>query len=126
MHELSVATAVLNTAVKHADGRRVTLVSVQTGAMRQVVPESLRFYWEIVSRDTACEGATLELVEVAARLRCRDCGDEWSPELPVFRCPGCAGADVEVSAGEELSVDYIEVSEASEASETEAACTAPR
>ena len=54
----------LNTAVKHADGRRVKHVCVQTGALRQVVPESLRFYWEIVARDTECEGATLELVEV--------------------------------------------------------------
>jgi hydrogenase nickel incorporation protein HypA/HybF len=120
MHELSVASAVLNTAIKHADGRRVKLVSVQAGALRQVVPESLRFYWEIVARDTACEGAALELVEVAARLRCRDCDRRWSPELPVFRCPGCGGAGVEVAAGEELSVDYIEVEE------EEAACTAPR
>ena len=63
MHELSVASAVLNTAVKHADGRRVKNVCVQTGALRQVVPESLRFYWEIVARDTECEGATLELLE---------------------------------------------------------------
>ncbi len=120
MHELSVASAVLNTALKHADGRRVTHVCVETGALRQVVPESLRFYWEIVARDTKCEGATLELIEVRAQLRCRDCAAEWSPELPVFRCPGCGGADVEVAAGEELSVDYIEVEE------TEAACTAPR
>ncbi len=120
MHELSVASAVLNTAVKHADGRRVTLVALEAGALRQVVPESLQFYWEIVSRDTECEGATLALHEIAALLRCRDCGCEWSPELPRFRCPRCAGAAVEVAAGEELSVDYIEVDS------REAACTAPR
>jgi hydrogenase nickel incorporation protein HypA/HybF len=123
MHELSVASAVLNTAVKHANGRRVTNVCVETGALRQVVPESLRFYWEIVARDTECEGATLELVEVQARLRCRDCDREWSPELPVFRCPGCGGARVDVAAGEELSVEYIEVDETEE---REAACIAPR
>src|ERR1700735_5502690 len=106
-----VAPAGRNTAGKHADGRRVKFVSVQTGALRQVVPESLRFYWEIVARDTECEGAALELVEVQARLRCRDCDREWTPELPVFRCPGCAGAAVDVAAGDELSVDYIEVEE---------------
>src|SRR5580693_9611973 len=120
MHELSVASAVLNTAVKHADGRRVKHVCVHTGALRQVVPESLRFYWEIVARDTECEGATLELIEVQARLRCRDCDREWTPELPVFRCPGCGGAEVDVAAGEELLVDYIEVEETEE---REAACT---
>jgi hydrogenase nickel incorporation protein HypA/HybF len=120
MHELSVASAVLNTAVKHADGRRVKHVCVQAGALRQVVPESLRFYWEIVARDTDCDGATLDLQEIEALLRCRGCAREWSPDLPVFRCPSCGGSDVEIAAGEELSVDYIEVEE------TEAACTAPR
>jgi hydrogenase nickel incorporation protein HypA/HybF len=120
MHELSVASAVLNTAVKHADGRRVKHVCVQAGALRQVVPESLRFYWQIVARDTDCEGATLDLQEIEALLRCRGCAREWSPDLPVFRCPKCGGSDVEIAAGEELSVDYIEVEE------MEAACTAPR
>jgi len=133
MHELSVATAVLNTAVKHAEGRPVTLVAVQTGALRQVVPESLRFYWEIVARDTECAGAALDLVEVEARLRCGACAHEWSPDLPVFRCGECGGADVEIVSGEELCVDYIEVVAPSagpaatgETAETEAACTAPR
>jgi hydrogenase nickel incorporation protein HypA/HybF len=120
MHELSVAGAVLDTALRHADGRRVTAVNVRAGALRQVVPESLRFYWGIVARDTGCEGAVLEVEEVAARLRCRDCARQWSPELPVFRCPGCGATGVEVAAGDELYVDYIEVSD------TEAACTAPR
>ena len=125
MHELSVATAVLNTAVKHARGRPVTLVAVQTGALRQVVPESLRFYWQIVARDTGCAGATLELTEVGARLCCGGCGHEWSPELPVFRCGACGGADVEIVSGDELCVDYIEVEDTS-TQEREAACTAPR
>jgi hydrogenase nickel incorporation protein HypA/HybF len=120
MHELSVATAVLNTALKHARGRPVTVVAVQAGALRQVVPESLRFYWQIVARDTDCERARLELTEVEARLRCSGCGHEWSLEVPVFRCGVCGGADVEVASGDELCVDYIEVDE------MEAACTAPR
>jgi hydrogenase nickel incorporation protein HypA/HybF len=120
MHELSIATAVLNTALKHADDRRVTAVRLRAGAMRQVVPESLVFYFEIVARDTACEGATLELEQIDARLRCRDCEREWSPQIPAFRCPDCGSASVAVTAGDELEVDYIEVEE------QEAACTAPR
>jgi hydrogenase nickel incorporation protein HypA/HybF len=119
MHELSVATAVLNTALKHAEDRRVSVVSVRAGAMRQVVPDSLRFYWEIVARDTTCEDAELELVEVATELRCAACERRWSPQIPAFRCPDCGSADVLVLAGEELEVDYIEVEE------REAACIAP-
>jgi hydrogenase nickel incorporation protein HypA/HybF len=120
MHELSVATAVVNTACKHADERRVTLVSLRVGKLRQVVPASLSFYWEIVARDTICEGARLELIEIDPRLLCRTCTREWEPLYPAFRCPDCASADVEVVAGEELEVDYIEVED------KEAACTGPR
>ncbi len=120
MHELSIATAVLNTALKHADDRAVTVVSVRIGRLRQVVPDSLAFYFEIVARDTPCQGAELRCSEVEMALRCRGCEHGWSPELPVFRCPACDSADVEICSGEELEVDYIEVED------KEAACTAPR
>jgi hydrogenase nickel incorporation protein HypA/HybF len=111
MHELSISEAVVATAIKHAAGRQVTLVSMTTGALRQVVPESLAFYFEIVARDTVCEGARLEQALVAARLRCA-CGEQWEPEIPAFRCPACGGSDVEVIAGNELEVESIEVEEA--------------
>ena len=120
MHELSIATAVLETALRHADGRPVSTVAVRTGAMRQAVGDSLAFYFEIVARDTPCEGAELTLTEVATELHCRDCATRWSPEIPAFRCPRCGGAQVEITAGEELEVEYIEVEQ------EEGACTAPR
>ncbi len=120
MHELSVATAVLNTALKHSDERRVSVVNLRVGRMRQVVPDSLRFYFEIVARDTACEGAALELEEIEVELRCRDCERSWSPQIPAFRCPDCASANVEVAAGEELEVQFIELED------RETTCTAPR
>jgi len=125
MHELSVATAIVETAVRHADGRAVTAVSVRVGRLRQVVPDSLSFYFEIVSRDTPCEGARLELSDIALRLRCERCGAEWEPETPLFRCARCPSAPVSVVAGEELEVEYIEVEVPPQrAGEQEAACTA--
>jgi hydrogenase nickel incorporation protein HypA/HybF len=120
MHELSIADAVVNTACAHAAGRPVSVVSMRVGRLRQVFPESLRFYFDIVARDTVCQGARLELTEIELRLRCGDCGARWSPELPVFRCPDCGSADVTIEAGQELEVDYIEVDE------QEAQCIGPR
>ena len=43
MHELSVSSAIVDTAIKHAAGRRVTMVHVRLGKLRQVVPDSLEF-----------------------------------------------------------------------------------
>jgi hydrogenase nickel incorporation protein HypA/HybF len=112
MHELSVASAVVDTVLRHAEERRVLVVNLRVGTLRQVVPDSLAFYWDIVSRDTLAEGARLDQVVVEARMRCAECGDEFTPEL-MFRCPACGGAG-EVVAGDELEVDSIEVEEDSE------------
>jgi hydrogenase nickel incorporation protein HypA/HybF len=112
MHELSVASAVVDTALRHAEGRRVLVVNLRVGELRQVVPDSLAFYWDVVSRETLAEGARLDQVVVPVRMRCAECAAEFAPEL-MFRCPSCGGAG-EVLAGDELEVDSIEVEEDSE------------
>ncbi|MGH2850139.1 MAG: hydrogenase maturation nickel metallochaperone HypA [Solirubrobacteraceae bacterium] len=112
MHELSLSSAIVNTAVKHAGGRRVTLVSLRVGALRQVVPDTLEFYFEFVARGTPCEGARLELELIEARLRCEACEHEWDIAIPAFRCPGCESGAVSVASGDEFEVESIEVEEA--------------
>jgi hydrogenase nickel incorporation protein HypA/HybF len=112
MHELSLSSAVLATTLKHADGRRVSAINLRIGRLRQVIPDSLEFYFEFVSRETVCEGARLEMEVIDARLRCRPCGTEWAIEIPAFRCPTCGGSGVEVASGDEFEVESIEVEEA--------------
>lgn len=119
MHELSLSSAILDAALRHADGRPVSSVQLRVGAMRQVVPESLEFYFGIVARGTLCEGAALEQEYVPARLRCGSCATEWEPELPLFRCPACGGAEVVPLGGTELEIESIVVEE------EESECTAP-
>jgi hydrogenase nickel incorporation protein HypA/HybF len=113
MHELSVSSAIVDTVVRHAEGRRVTAVRVRLGRLRQVVPASLAFYFELVSRETVCDGARLEQEVVPAALRCDDCAHAWEIDLPDFRCPQCGSGQVTVVTGEELEVESIEVEEAS-------------
>jgi hydrogenase nickel incorporation protein HypA/HybF len=116
MHELSLSSAIVNTVVKHAGGRRVSLVSLRVGQLRQVVPDTLEFYFEFVARGSVCEGARLEQELVPAVVRCEDCSREWALDMPIFRCP-CGGA-AQVVSGDEFEVESIEVEEAE--------CIAPR
>ena len=119
MHELSLSGAIVNTVVKHADGRRVSVVNLRVGALRQVVPDTLDFYFGFVAKETVCEGARLEQELIAARLRCANCENEWEIDLPLFTCPSCGpGGAVEVASGNEFEVESIEVEEAE--------CIAPR
>jgi hydrogenase nickel incorporation protein HypA/HybF len=107
VHELSLASAIVDTVERHADGRPVSVITMRIGALRQVVPESLELYVEIVGRGTVCEGAHLEYEVVPARLAC--CGGEWEP--PSFRCLSCGGGGTVVS-GDEFMVEAIELEEA--------------
>jgi hydrogenase nickel incorporation protein HypA/HybF len=112
MHELSLSGAIVNTVVKHAEGRPVSLVSLRVGALRQVVPDTLEFYFEFVSKGTVCEGARLEQELIPALLHCAGCEREWTIDMPIFMCPTCGSAGrVEVASGEEFEVESIEVEE---------------
>jgi hydrogenase nickel incorporation protein HypA/HybF len=116
VHELSLSAAILKTIEKHAEGRRVTVVSLRVGSLRQVVPDTLAFAFEIVARGTVCEGARLDQELVQAVLRCGE-GHEWALDEPIFRCPVCGEAG-EIVSGNEFMVESIDVTD------KEPACTA--
>ncbi len=117
MHELSISRSLIDAASARSEGRRIVRLSVRAGVLRQVVPETLAWCFEIAARGTPCEGAVLDCERVPLRLRCAR-SHEWSPtdgEL-LFRCPRCGDVDSDVIAGEELSLDWIEVLEPGEPS----------
>jgi hydrogenase nickel incorporation protein HypA/HybF len=112
VHELSLSGAIVNTVVKHAEGRSVSVVSLRVGRLRQVVPDTLDFYFGFVANGTVCEGARLEQEIVPGVLHCRDCATGWQIEFPNFRCESCGGTNVDVLSGNEFEVESIEVEEA--------------
>jgi hydrogenase nickel incorporation protein HypA/HybF len=105
MHELSIASAVLASARRHAAGRPLAVVRLRVGALRQVVPGSLTFYWEVVAPDVRLEQQLVPL-----RVRCEECGAEWEPAEPAFRCRTCGG-EARPITGEELEIESIDVEE---------------
>jgi hydrogenase nickel incorporation protein HypA/HybF len=112
MHELAIAQSMFEIAHRHARGQRVTKVEVRVGHLRQVVPASLSFAFELTAMGTALEGAELEIVQVPAAGICRDCGSNIPlPDFPLM-CSACGGLDVYVTEGEELQVESIELEEA--------------
>jgi hydrogenase nickel incorporation protein HypA/HybF len=109
MHELSIADAIVELAVRHAHGRRVTRVEVSVGALRQVVPSALELAFTLCARETEVEGAELALTAVAAAGRCRACGAESEQEAFPLVCADCESWDLEIVGGDELRVDALEV-----------------
>jgi hydrogenase nickel incorporation protein HypA/HybF len=109
MHELSVAAAIARIAARHAGERRVTAVEVRVGHLRQVVPDSLAFAFELLAEGTVLAGAELRLEAVAAAGRCRACGAWTEPDGLPLRCAACGGLDLALERGEELEVTAIEL-----------------
>jgi hydrogenase nickel incorporation protein HypA/HybF len=111
MHELSVAEAIVDIAVRHAGGRPVSRVEVAVGHLRQVVPSALAFAFELVAEGTSVEGAELVMKQVPAGGCCRACGVESRLDGFPLVCRACGSADVDVIAGEELLVESLDVEE---------------
>ena len=107
MHELSICTAISKIVDEHADGRSVQRVLLDIGHLRQVVPDTLRYSWEIVVADTDLAGSELVINHVPAVIACRACGSTTTIDVPVFRCT-CGSTDVDVTSGQELLVRSLE------------------
>ena len=111
MHELSIAGAVVATACRHAEGKRVVRVELKVGHLRQVVPSALEFAFELVAEGTQVEGAELAIEEVPARVACRECAAESRADEFPLACASCGSLHVDVVGGDELLVDALEVEE---------------
>lgn len=108
MHELSITQGVVRTVAEHTGGRRVTGVRLRIGALSGVVPEAIRFCFELATVGTPLDGARLEIEDEPGRGRCRTCGDEFAMPDLLPRCP-CGSTDAEVVAGRSLTVATVEV-----------------
>ncbi len=112
MHELSICTAITDIAERHAAGRKVERVCVDVGGLRQIVPETLAFCWEFYVQESPLAGAVLDIHEIPVEIACRACGAHTILEQPLFRCSACAGSDVEVEHGDELTITSLVLQEA--------------
>jgi hydrogenase nickel incorporation protein HypA/HybF len=112
LHELSLCQAIVDTVVDHADGRPVRCVNVRIGHLRQVVPQSLQFSWQVITDGSDLAGAQLYVEHVPASVTCRSCGARTTLERPLLICGVCEGSDVQVLTGEEFQIASIDVVEA--------------
>jgi hydrogenase nickel incorporation protein HypA/HybF len=108
MHELSITESLIDAVLDRTGDRQVTLVNLRIGPLSGVLPDALRFCFEVASEGTTLAGASLNIDEPQGRARCRTCGDVFGLDDLILLCP-CGSADVEVVSGRELMVTSVEV-----------------
>ena len=72
MHELGITRNIVAIVSERAGAARVKRVSLEIGRLSAVMPEAIRFCFDVCSKGTALEGAELEIREIPGRGRCDD------------------------------------------------------
>jgi len=108
MHELGITQEIVTIAAEKAGSRKVRRVVVEIGRLTAVLPDAVRFCFDVCTEGTSVEGAKLEIVEISGRGRCKACRAEQLLERPFGIC-ACGHTDFDWLAGEELRVTTVEV-----------------
>jgi hydrogenase nickel incorporation protein HypA/HybF len=108
VHELSITQSIVDAVVARMDGARISAVRLEIGRLSGIVPDSVRFCFDIVAGGTILEGASLRIDEPPGRVHCRTCNGDSELEDPFPLCP-CGSADIEMLSGNELRIKSVEV-----------------
>ncbi|MBV8584689.1 MAG: hydrogenase maturation nickel metallochaperone HypA [Verrucomicrobia bacterium] len=119
MHELSIASAILESVLDFAAEHsvaKVLAVKLAIGEASHVEAEQLRFCYQAIAEGTPLEGSTLEIETVETIVKCNRCSYRGRPKywedalsagpIPTLQCPDC-GATVEVVAGNDCSIRAV-------------------
>jgi len=108
MHELSIALSLVELASEEAQkagASKVEKLHIRVGTLSGVVPDALRFAFDIATQHTLLENAELVIEEVPVRIFCATCNAEQ--ELPpslVLKCPVCQTLSGDIRQGKELEL----------------------
>lgn len=108
MHELGITQSIVDAVLDAVDEPDIRCVHLEIGQLSGVVPDAVRFCFELVADGTRLEAARLDIAEPAGRGECRSCGREVEMAELIARCP-CGSVDIAVLAGQELRIKAVEV-----------------
>jgi hydrogenase nickel incorporation protein HypA/HybF len=108
MHELAITEGVIEAVTERIGNAKVIRVLLEIGKLSGVIPEAIRFCFDIASDGTPLGGAVLQIIETPGRARCRECGARIEIEGPIALC-ACGSANLEFIGGTDLRIKEVEV-----------------
>ena len=112
MHEVSLCESILQVMEQSAASQgytRVNSVWLEIGQLSGVDLEAMRFGFEVVTRGSLADGASLEIVQIPGEAWCMKCAKTVPVKQRFDECPYCGSYQLQVSGGEELRVKELEV-----------------
>ena len=114
MHEMGIATSILDAARKEAGkrpGSRVLKVGLRVGEWSGVDPESLRFCFDVLAKEEGEPAPELEMEFLPRKNRCPMCGNVFALKKFEIECPRCGAEVTEPVSGDELELAFVELEE---------------
>jgi hydrogenase nickel incorporation protein HypA/HybF len=112
MHELTITQNILELVLKQAGeagAKKIEKINLVIGEMTGVADRCVQFYFDLMSKDTPAQGATLSFTMVPLKAKCLNCGNIFKFEEDFSECPHCHQSKMEIISGNELFVESIEV-----------------
>jgi hydrogenase nickel incorporation protein HypA/HybF len=110
MHELTIAESVIEQITGRMGDTPISVVCLEIGELSGVVPDAIRFCFDMAAEGTPVAGAHLDIIEVLGRCACHACGRVFRPADKLLLCV-CGSADVGIIAGEDLRIASVGVNE---------------
>ncbi len=110
MHELGITQNIIAIVSENAQNKKVQRVLLEIGKLSAIMPESIKFCFDICAQGTIVEGAILEILEIPGMARCRQCGNTFYVDKPFGICQ-CGSIELDLIIGQELNIKEIEVEE---------------
>jgi hydrogenase nickel incorporation protein HypA/HybF len=108
MHELGITRSVVSIVSERAQGHKVLRVTLEVGRLSGMLPEAIRFCFDVCTQGTVLEGAMLQILETEGRGHCAACNAEPVMTAPLGRCPACGEPTLRMVAGTELKIKEME------------------
>lgn len=108
MHELGIVQEIVAIVEERSQGKSVSALSLEIGKLSAVLPDAVRFCFDVAAEGTVLEGATLTVIEKDGLARCRSCAASVVLASPIGRCT-CGAFDLEWLEGTDVKIVRMEV-----------------
>lgn len=111
MHEMSIMSELFSSLLEIARANSlvsISIVKVSVGRMRQIVPESFTFAFDVLKKGTIAKDARLDITVLPVKAECSGCDHIFEVEKNIFQCPCCKSGHVRLIQGKEIILNTIE------------------
>lgn len=110
MHELSIAISIIEIAEKEAKAANANSISelvLDIGTQSGIEMYALEAALEMAVMNTSLEKAKIQINQIQAEAKCKDCFEVFTIENIFDPCPKCGGFYHEIISGKDMKVKSL-------------------